>query len=145
MKIAVEIDVECSAGNIGECVNRFVKAGCDVRSVICDNPEEIIRVYKLESVYDDQIRFDRAVESLKSDLIVNRLTVRNHLEDLLAGGFISVSGRTKMDSPADYEMNLRGASRAARERIMNGDTPRFVYGNYPLDRRYYRNCAVPPN
>ena len=123
MKVTAELVIDIQNGKFSECISRLSDAGCEIqRSEIISRDQKNAR-YVMDLVYGDSIQFKKCITTLSESGHYVVQKVRNSLEDILSGGFIEVRNAMKIETPADYEMNVLGVSRIAIEKISESDNP----------------------
>jgi hypothetical protein len=123
MKVTAELVIDIQNGKFSECISRLSAAGCEIqRSEIISHDQKSAR-YNMDLVYSDSAEFKRCITAFSESGHYVVQKVRNCLEDILSGGFIEIRNAMKIETPADYEMNVLGVARIAIEKISESDNP----------------------
>lgn len=123
MKIAGELELDVHPDKFSTCISQLTDAGCLINKAECLSPGEKLCRYKIELVYADSDLYKKCLDSFsgRSDIVI--LKSMNYLEDVISNGFIQIRNSMKIETAADYEMNVLGVSRIASDKILSSDNP----------------------
>jgi hypothetical protein len=123
MKIAGKLELDVHSDKFSTCISQLTEAGCLINKVEYLSAQGNLNRYNIELIYSDPDLYKKCLDSFsgRNDIIL--LKSMNYLDDIIANGFIQIKNSMKIESRADYEMNVLGVSRIAAENILLSENP----------------------
>jgi hypothetical protein len=128
MKITAEMIVDIEPSKFSSCISRLTESSCEIQKVEIISKEGKKTRYSIDLIYTDGNQFKRCVSSITESPDFTVYKIRNYMDDIISGGFIEIKNSMKIDSLADYEMNVLGASQIAIEKIYGNENPSSATG-----------------
>ncbi len=121
MKLLSEILIRVKRGFLPHFINELYKSACELRLLNARDKFDDADLFLAEVLYSDSARFHGMMEKIgrhPENFAIE--SVRNVLEDSIAGGLLAVTGKMKIENRSDYEMMLLGATDLIISRIHGG-------------------------
>ncbi len=121
MKLMSEITINVKKGFLPHLTNELYKRNCEVQSVKMMESEGDFDLFHLDVVYSGLEvlqEFVRKIEKHSENFKIR--SVKNVMEDAITGGLLRVSGKMTIETEADYELRVLGASELIQSKIKQG-------------------------
>ncbi len=121
MKIIVNMILQTKKGSLQLIMEEMHGRGCELQRIQRRENTEESDTYDLEVIAEDVLTVNGFVEAVTQPRAGARLIqIENVLEESVAGGLLTVSGKLPIESADDYEIKLLGATGILLDKIAQG-------------------------
>jgi hypothetical protein len=121
MKLIITLTIQVASGSLTGLVNELHQFDCDIIRLIHLSSAGDAMIYEMDIVYSSSENYTaliRKINSSKEDYKI--ITESNIIEKEIHGGLLSISGKLQVNSIADYEMKVLGATSLIMEKAASG-------------------------
>ncbi len=129
MKIAVKISIDLKEGILPIFINELYKNSGEIKKLNLVEKLGVFSRFEIDIIYTDDVKFKGFISQIQKfqDKFAN-IEITNFLEEKIAKGILSVSGKLPVENPDEYEMNIAGYSILTNQYILSSDSPENFTG-----------------
>lgn len=121
MQIINEVTVVIKKRSFPSFIDELYKRDCDLVELRHVEERDDGYLYSLHIGFTSPKRFEEFITIIgNAGDKYKVLTVKSLMEDMIAGGLINVSGKTRLDTAADFRTTVLGAAEMIRGKIRSG-------------------------